>query len=125
MFFCCPAALSPRTGVEKAVGAVGSDLPTPGGQAAATASLTPLGERARGEGCVQVRDRGVGGSNLLVSLCNCPLSVPRRLILQQPTIVGRGYAARKLDQYAAQKVSHLRGGYSTPTEYLRSALLLR
>ncbi len=28
----------------------------------------------------------------------------------------RGYAARKLDQYAAQKVSHLRGGYSTPID---------
>ena len=34
-----------------------------------------------------------------------------------------GYAARKLDQYAAQKVSHLRGGYSTPTDHQRSVLL--
>ena len=40
-----------------------------------------------------------------------------------PTIVGRvirvtgGNAARKLDQYAAQKVIHPRGGYSTPIDH--------
>jgi hypothetical protein len=28
-----------------------------------------------------------------------------------------GYAARKLDQYAARKVSHLRGRYSTPIDH--------
>jgi hypothetical protein len=34
--------------------------------------------------------------------------------LRSDTGVQTGYAARKLDQYAAQKVSHLWGGYSTP-----------
>ena len=35
---------------------------------------------------------------------------------------GIGNAARKLDQYAAQKVIHLRGGYSTPIDRRRFVL---